>query len=318
MRHKLKDNDMQLTIVTIGDINWDTVLMLPKIPGPDEEIALKKVIERPGGDAANVAVSCAQLGASVGMIGGVGKDLAGEELLNHLHSFKVDTQRVLKLSQNTGRAYSLVESSGQRRLIYFRGANGVRSLEEDDLIYLRTAEWIYMADPLPSTMQTIEYWYREGKLNNLLALDPGSVGVSRGLQFFSSIAPYLKVLSLNEAEVKILTKIGNLRNAALRLLKLAPIVVIKRGPNGSLTATRSRFFETPAFKVRSKDTTGCGDAFNGAFLIKVNEGCSLEEAACWGNAAGAIVAQRIGAGQAMPTREEIEKFLRTKGGDDFA
>lgn len=318
VKHVFESNVMELTIVTIGDVNWDVVLMLPKIPGPDEEVALREVIERPGGDAANVAVACAQLGVSAGIVGAVGKDLVGRELLKHLRSFKVNTQRVLVQSQNTGRAYSLVELSGQRRLVYFRGANGVRSLNEDDFLYLRAAKWIYIADPLPSTIQTMKYWYRQGKLDNPLALDPGSVGASRGLQFFSFIAPHLKVLLLNEVEAKTLTKISSLRNAALRLLELAPIVVIKRGQNGSLTVTRSRVFETPAFKVAPKDTTGCGDAFNGAFLTKVNEGCSLEEAAHWGNAAGAIVAQRVGAGQAMPTRKEVEKFLRTKGDDGFA
>jgi len=300
---------MGFNIVTIGDLNWDVILRTPRIPNADEEIALDAVTEVSGGDAANVATACARLGASVSIVGAVGGDLAGREVLRNLNSLRVNTKRVYIVTENTGRAYSLVEPSGERRLLYFRGANGVRRLEEEDLAQLKNAEWVYIADPLPSTVQTLEKWYRQGKLGTPLALDPGAVGASRGFTFFAGIAPYLRVLLLNEIEMEIITQIRDIDEAAQRLLELAPLVVIKRGKKGSFVITRKEAFLVPAFSVEASDTTGCGDAFNGAFLLKLTESDSLQEAARWGNAAGAIVAQRVGAGQSDLTKDNLKEFL---------
>ncbi len=300
---------MDIDIAAIGDLNWDVILRTPRIPNADEEVALSAVTETCGGDAGNVVAACVRLGANVAMIGAVGDDLAGAGLLKNLDSLGVNVEGVHVVPESTGRAYSLVEPDGERRLLYFRGANGIRRLGEDDLVQLKRAGWVYIADPLPSTVQTLEEWYRQGELNTPLALDPGAVGASRGFDFFSGIASYIKVLLLNEVEMGILAKNNDIDKAALRLQELAPLVVIKRGKNGVHVATKKNTFRLPAFSIDVTDTTGCGDAFNGAFLLKLMESSSLQEAARWGNAAGAIVAQQSGAGQAGLTRGKLEGFL---------
>ncbi len=300
---------MKFDVVTIGDLNWDVILKSPCIPNADEEVALDAVTESSGGDAANVATVCARLGAKVSIIGAVGDDLAGRELLRNMSSLGVNINEVQVGTKSTGRAYSLVEPNGERRLLYFRGANGARILEKEDLTQLQSANWAYIADPLPSTVQTLERWYRQGELDTPLALDPGAVGASRGLTFFSDIAAYLKVLLLNEIEMGIITGTEDISEASRRLLELAPLVVIKRGKNGSFIATREDSFYVSSFSVVASDTTGCGDAFNGAFLLKLTESGSLQEAARWGNAAGAVVAQQAGAGQSGLTKDNLEGIL---------
>lgn len=298
---------MKRELVAIGDINWDTILTVPRIPGPDEEAELLSLQETPGGDAANVAVAFSRLGGKAGMIGAVGTDAAGHALRAHLAAAGVDTRRVLTVEGPSGRAFSLVEPTGIRHLLYTRGANARRALVADDLAYLGDAEWLYVADPLPSTVETLGEWYRASGRLPRLVLDPGSAGSARGLGFFASLFPHLYILLLNEGEARTLTARRNLGEAVDLLRERCPLVVVKRGEYGALVVTRGGVFPAPGFPVHAVDTTGCGDAFNAAFLFALARGMSLREAARWGNAAGALVAQRIGA--YAPTKGEVEMFL---------
>ena len=298
---------MKRELVAIGDINWDTILAVPRIPGPDEEAELLSLREVPGGDAANVAVAFARLGGRAGMIGAVGTDSAGQALRAHLAVSGVDTRRVLTVEGPSGRAFSLVEPDGVRRLLYIRGANARRTLTADDLAYLEDVDWLYVADPLPSTLETLAEWYRASRGLPRLALDPGSAGASRGIDHFAPVLPYLSLLLLNEVEAQILSAQRGLKGAVEVLKRACPMVVVKRGEHGALVVTREGEFAVPAFPVRAADTTGCGDAFNAAFLFALMRGMSPREAVRWGNAAGALVAERPGA--YGPTREELERFL---------
>ncbi len=296
-----------MELVAIGDINWDTVLVAPRIPASDEEVEVTEVWEAPGGDAANVAVAFARLGGTAGMIGAVGTDTVAKLLWEHLVASGVDTSRVLTLEGPSGRAFSLVEPNGARRLFYTRGANALRKLEEDDLHYIEQAKWLYIADPLPHTLATLATWYyRKSKLPKL-ALDPGSAGAAKGEDFFVPLFLYLSVLFLNEGEALMLSGRRTLEEAVERLTEICPLVVIKRGENGALLATSEGVLALPAFPVKTVDTTGCGDAFNAAFLLALVRGKTLEEAGRWGNAAGALAAQRFGA--YAPTFAELLQFL---------
>jgi ribokinase len=62
--------------------------------------------------------------------------------------------------------------------------------------------------------------------------------------------------------------------------------------------------------VEPLDTTGAGDCFAGWFAAELADGRALEEAARRANAAAAISVTRAGAGSSMPTKSEVESFLR--------
>lgn len=298
---------MRLELVAIGDINWDVLLSLPRLPGPDEEVELEGIHECPGGDAANVAVAFARLGGRAGMVGAVGTDPAGRRLREHLAAAGVDVERLLTVDGPSGRAFSLVEPGGIRRLIYTRGANAARSLSPEDLAYVRTAEWLYVADPTPATVEALGRWYREERGLPRLALDPGSAGAAKGTDYFAPLIPHISALFLNEGEAQALSRGRDLKEAVELLLGAVPLVVVKRGERGALVATRDRTLTVPGFPVHAVDTTGCGDAFNAAFLSALVRGKGLREAARWGNAAGALVARRTGA--YAPALPELQGLL---------
>ena len=66
----------------------------------------------------------------------------------------------------------------------------------------------------------------------------------------------------------------------------------------------------PAFQVKVVDTTGCGDVFHGAYAGALSQGWDLGSCVRIASAAAAIKATQRGGQQGIPTREELEKFLK--------
>jgi len=89
-------------------------------------------------------------------------------------------------------------------------------------------------------------------------------------------------------------------------------VVVTLGDEGALLALGEDRLFLPAYSVEVVDTVAAGDAFAGAFALALAEGKSPVEAARWGNAAGAIAVTRSGAQPSLPTRQELEQFLKER------
>jgi ribokinase len=65
----------------------------------------------------------------------------------------------------------------------------------------------------------------------------------------------------------------------------------------------------PAYSVRAVDTTGAGDAFNGAFAVALLQGKTPLASATWASAVAAISVTRHGAQPSMPSQKEVDDFL---------
>ena len=81
------------------------------------------------------------------------------------------------------------------------------------------------------------------------------------------------------------------------------------GAAGALVVTREAVVDVPSIPVRAVDTTGAGDAFNGALAAAISEGLPLVDAVRRAVAAGALATTLVGAREGMPTRSELEAAL---------
>ncbi len=66
----------------------------------------------------------------------------------------------------------------------------------------------------------------------------------------------------------------------------------------------------PAMRVTVVDTTGCGDVFHGAYAAGVAEGLDLADRIRLASAAAALKATRRGGQTGIPTRAEVDRFLK--------
>jgi len=91
-------------------------------------------------------------------------------------------------------------------------------------------------------------------------------------------------------------------------------VIVTMGERGAMSLMEDQLTFFPPYHVQPVDTTGCGDAFNGALACALAEGKSIAEAVPFANAAGALAATVRGAQSSMPWREQILTLVKTGGG----
>ena len=92
-------------------------------------------------------------------------------------------------------------------------------------------------------------------------------------------------------------------------------VVLKLGEQGVAVARRDGLrVRVPGFVVEAVDTTAAGDAFNAGWTGALVRGLGVEAAAAWGCAVAAVSVTRRGALPSLPTRAEVEAFVRSGPG----
>lgn len=113
--------------VVVGSLNLDTSITLERMPQPGETIAAQGVSLNPGGKGANQAFALGRLGCPVAMVGAVGRDAAGDTLLESLQAAGVDCSCVARREVPTGQAFITVDSAGENAIIILAGANSTVS-----------------------------------------------------------------------------------------------------------------------------------------------------------------------------------------------
>ena len=97
--------------------------------------------------------------------------------------------------------------------------------------------------------------------------------------------------------------------AALDLGAHPATMMVTLGAAGVEVVMPDHTARVAAFPVDPVDTTGAGDAFNGAVAARLAAGAGPVDAAVFGAAAGALATTTAGAVPAMPVREAIERLI---------
>lgn len=297
-------------ILVVGSLNTDLVVRTPRFPKPGETIHGEDLATVPGGKGANQAVAAARQGASVAMLGRVGQDRFGDFLLDNLKQDHVDTSRVRRDDAATGTAMIIVDREGQNSIVLSPGANGkVRPADVGPASFPDVKLVLFQ---LEIPLETVVHAARLAKEKGVrVVLNPAP---ARPIpDELISLADYLLP---NETELSLLTgkevtDVPSAEPAARALLaRGVQTVIVTLGANGALLVTRDGAKHVPAFKVKVVDTTGAGDAFIGGFAAAVLRGLGLEEAVRYGSACGALATTKFGAQPSLPTKQEVEEFMR--------
>ena len=111
-------------VVVVGSINVDLIVSTSRLPGPGETVLGGRFIEQDGGKSANQAAAAARVGASVAMVGAVGRDDLGERALASLADHGVDVSACGRLEgERTGIALIVVDAFAENQIAVASGAN---------------------------------------------------------------------------------------------------------------------------------------------------------------------------------------------------
>ena len=312
-------------IVAIGEILID---FIPVTSGSYSDVpAFEKCF---GGAPFNYAVAAARLGAEVGALAAVGTDPFGEFLIDTLKKNNVDTSHVRIKKQRTTLAFVVSEPNGERSFFFYRKpwfetADTMLSPSHVDPAYVRSAKILHYSGVALShsperdaIFKAVEETRASGGLisydpNIRLELWPSS-NEFRAMNEKAMRKADIILLAKDEAEI-LFGKWNPKKIAAMIRSNYHPrYVALKLGDQGSYVedeAGTSVF--KPAYEVEVVDTTGAGDGWAAAFDYGLIKGWDLETCATAANAVGALIVTKRGAISAMPTRAELDEFLRKRG-----
>lgn len=301
---------MKNPIVVVGSLNMDLVVRAARHPKIGETIIGSAFQTFPGGKGANQAVAAARLGGQVRMIGRVGSDDFGQALLNGVLRDGVDATHIQRdPAEATGVALITVDDLGRNTIVVASGANG-RLLPGDILAAESAFDGaaalvMQLESPLPALEQAVEIAHRRG-LKIILNPAPAQ-------PLPAALLTGCDILVPNESELALLSGVQGVEDG-VRCLQAQGVrcLVVTLGEQGVLVADGAQRTSIAAHSVAAVDTVAAGDAFVGALAVALTEGLELAKAAEWGNAAAAISVTRRGAQPSLPTRDEVEQFLRGK------
>ncbi len=302
-----------MSLIVFGSLNMDLVVQTPKIPILGETILGHSFFTAPGGKGANQAIAAARLGAKIKMIGRLGDDSFGRDLLDSLKASQVNIDGIL-IEKNTasGVAIITVQDTGENQIILVPGANGnVNSSDVERITPLfstTSALLLQLEIPLEAVLTAAKAAKQAGVK---VILDPAPAPQNLPDELYT----LADIITPNEVEASQLVgfTVQDAESAAKAAAEFrrrgVENAVVKLGEKGVLYATDSEQSFLPAFPVKAVDTVAAGDAFAAAMAVALDENLTFREAMIWGAAAGALTTTKIGAQPSLPYRQELENFL---------
>ena len=305
----------QPSIVVLGGINMDLVTFASRFPGAGETVVGERFLTYAGGKGANQAVAAARMGARSAMVGRVGDDMFGPQLLDGLTGLGVDVSRVgMAHGESSGIAVVNIDDSAQNRIIQILGANTTCGDAEAAGVIEALADASTLMLQLEVPVELSAQVAREAAaLGKSIILDPGPVR-----RFPADMYQHCSVITPNETEAEALvgfpvTGTESARNAAAVLLgRGVRAAVVKLGAQGAVYASAVERGYQPPYTVAAADSVAAGDAFNGALAVCLAEGMSLAEAVKTAAAAGALAVTTTGAQDSMPSRRDVEALVTSQ------
>ncbi len=299
-------------VIVVGSFNADLVSYMERMPVPGETVIGKHFITGPGGKGSNQAVAAARLDADVIFIGRVGQDAFADIGLKLWKETGINTTHLVHDAlQSTGVAQIFVAEGGENSIVVVPGANLALSTIDIDASAAIMAQADVLLAQLESTVTTIAYALQQAKNHGIRTiLNPAPAQLLP-----VDMIALADIITPNETELALLAKNAgeNIEaNARTLISRDDQVVVVTLGAKGAQWVTKNDTGTVSAYQLEAIDTTGAGDAFNGGLAVGLAEGKTLDAAIRFASAVAGLSVTRSGAAASMPTRAEVEAFLKSQ------
>lgn len=287
----------------------DLVVNVKNIPKAGDTVLGSDLETYAGGKGANQAVAAAKAGGNVSMMGKLGNDAYGDELLLELKNANVNTSLVFRELGSSGLAFITIDNKGENMIVVSSAAN--RKIVKEDLNKIKFTDYSYLLLQLEIPLEVVEESLIIAKSKNIKTI----LNVAPAQKLSQSMIKNIDYLIVNEGEAALLanTEVHNkasAKQAAKNLINNgANTVIVTLGADGLIWQGFESDGDLDAYKVKVVDTTGAGDCFCGAFTVALSENKDLETALKFANAAAALATTKKGAQPSSPLRAQIETIL---------
>lgn len=282
-----------------------------------------------GGSSANIAVALTRAGGRAALLTCVADDAVGRFCLAQLDAYGVDRAHVRAAGGESRNSLAVVETRLEncQSVIYRNGAADfdmtpadVQAVDFDRYGALIATGTVLASEPSRSATFRAFELARAARLPLIFDIDyrPYSWrSAAEAADVYSRAAELCDVIVGNDVEFGFMAGDPELGLEKARSLG-AQIAVYKMGEKGAITVTASGEFRTGIYHTETLKPTGAGDAFLGNLVASLAQDRTVEEAVLRGSAAAAIVVSRVACAPAMPTREELDRFIALHSGPTLA
>ncbi|GMA08026.1 ribokinase [Tetragenococcus halophilus subsp. flandriensis] len=304
---------MALDVIVMGAINMDMYVHVDDFPKYGENIQAKELDQQVGGKGSNQAVTVAKQGVNQVLIGAVGQDDFGKQILTTLNQQGVKTDAIInKEDTQTGIAVAVVDHTGENTFMVILGANMALKAEEVEQAMEPLEGKIFLLNLETSQESVLAALKIAKKKNMYVVLDPAPEG-----SYFEETLQYADLVTPNQQETERITgmTVNNVEDAKKAAKWIADQgvsdVIVKLGSEGSVLyeSKKDRFTIIEATKVKAINTVGAGDIFAGVLASELARNSDdLVSAAKLASKASALKVSRPGGQDGIPTKEELDQM----------
>ena len=285
----------------VGVITIDTIALVENYPNEDERVIANEISRAGGGPAAVAAVALSRLGINCAIVGTIGDDADGKEILRIFAKEGVDTSGISIGTAPTAGSVIVASKKHSARAISTRQPVVQAPINEAAKKLIANAQWLHVDHVGIKCLDQLGVSRGKGPH---ISFDAGY-----GVESFDPIVvdlfvPTDRQMALRYPGVDLAVALENDSS------KGENIVVATQGSAGSSGFSRETGLVTaPGFKVDVTSTLGAGDVFHGALVAQLIQGYSLQEAMRRANAVAALSCRGLDGQSMIPTTTELDVYL---------
>lgn len=299
-------------IVVVGSLNMDLIVEVDRVPRVGETIKGENMNYLIGGKGCNQAVAASRLGNKVKMIGCIGDDSFGNEILNHLRKDRVNVDSIKKVDNISTGIATIFKMKYDNSIIVIPAANNYCSKEliDENIDVIKNADILITQLEIP--IETVEYVLKIAKENGVKTI----LNPAPAREISNDILKNVDFITPNETEFEVILA-KELKDA--KELEEAMIywqnknkctkLIVTRGKDGSSYVEDNKVKTISTIKVDVIDTTGAGDTFNGALAHGISKELLIDDAITFAGIVASLSVTKFGAQTGMPEIKEVKSIL---------
>lgn len=272
-------------VLSVGIATVDNIVLVERYPEKDERVVALENARAVGGPATVAAIAMARLGVEVSLAAVVGKDEAGDFIINTLASEGVETSLIERSEKPTSTSTIVISATESTRAIMVKPE---RVTPEKKPANLDLFSWIH-ADHFGAL--TLKSWGVE-RGGAKLSLDLGYATEGISSSEWDLYVPSEKITT----DISTAARDKNW-------------VVISHGSEGSAYSDGENQGRIPAITTEVKSTLGAGDVFHGALVATQIWGKPIAESVAIANVVAGLSCRGLNGYSAIPTRNELDQYL---------
>jgi sugar/nucleoside kinase (ribokinase family) len=295
-------------VVGMGLNSIDFLSVIPGFPAPNSKMEILRFERSGGGQVATAMVALSRWGVKAKYIGKVGSDEFGQLSFESLRQEGVDTSSVTtEPGASTQLGNILVEAnSGDRTILWRREARLMYREGELCREDVCSGRILHLDGHDIRAALNSARWAKEGGIPTVIDIDKAEPLTPDLIQIIDFVVTSSRFPTL-------FTGISDREKALLELQKHTPgFLCMTLGPEGAMALVDGEILHVDGFSVKVVDTTGAGDVFHGGFIYGLLQNWEVKEILRFSNAVAALKCRDLGGRRAIPTLDEVDRFLKPR------